>query len=361
MLKGKNIDLDFLVEFSKFIIASHKGKRTKQNGEKILKASIRKLEITYQILQKFSEKGLFPLKIKILKNNNKREIESQKVYWKKFYKKFCEYLYSDRDCYDNYAGSVIKDVRTFFNYLANEKNMQIGNYHKNFYIYKEDIEIITLQPEQLNFLIYDTAFENSLSKALLRVKDIFVFGCTVALRYSDLINLKSSNIELESDRYYLKVQSKKTQTYTRIMLPGYAKEILLKYKNKKGRLLPFYNLVRFNLYLKRLSAQAGWIQEKVKTRQKRGIAQVIYKNKKSKMHYRFCDLVSSHTMRRTAITTLLRLQMPEHLVRKISGHAAGSKEFHKYVSISQKFLDIETDKVFSKLEAYSSQINPRIV
>ena len=60
--------------------------------------------------------------------------------------------------------------------------------------------------------------------------------------------------------------------------------------------------------------------------------------------------VIADTIIRTAITTmLLRLEMPEHLVRKISGHAPHNKEFHKYVSISQNYLDDETDKAFAKL------------
>lgn len=56
-------------------------------------------------------------------------------------------------------------------------------------------------------------------------------------------------------------------------------------------------------------------------------------------------------MRRTAITSMLRLKMPEHLVKKVSGHSPNSKEFYKYVAISQNKLDEETDKVFSKLGA----------
>jgi integrase len=237
-----------------------------------------------------------------------------------------------------------------YTYLITEKNITTGNYHKKFYVYKEDIAIVTLQPEQLNYLIYDKEFESSLSPTLLRIKDIFVVGCTVALRYSDLINLKSSNLEVENGQYYLKVQSKKTKVYTRIKIPDYVVTIFQKYKTQKySGLLPYYNLVRLNLYLKRLSEYAGWKEERIKTRQKRGIAKVVFKDKNKKIHYRFCDHISSHTMRRTAITTMLRLQMPEHLVRKISGHAAGSKEFHKYVSISQGYLDAETDKVFSKL------------
>ena len=105
-----------------------------------------------------------------------------------------------------------------------------------------------------------------------------------------------------------------------------------------------------NIYLKELAEQAGWTNEVVKTREKKGIAEIIYKNNKIHAHFRFCDLISSHTMRRSAITTMLSLQMPEHLVRKISGHAANSKEFHKYVAISQNYLDLETDKVFEKLD-----------
>lgn len=50
------------------------------------------------------------------------------------------------------------------------------------------------------------------------IKDIFVVGCTVALRYFDLINLKTSNIELENKQYYLKVQSQKAKVYTHTLL-----------------------------------------------------------------------------------------------------------------------------------------------
>src|SRR5690606_15397898 len=152
------------------------------------------------------------------------------------------------------------------------------------------------------------------------VKDIFVVGCTVALRYSDLINLKHSNLEIANGCTYLKVQSKKTKIYTRIKLPEYVVQIFSKYKKNKHGLLPYFNLFRLNMYLKQLVEQAGWTEEKIKTRQKKGVAVIIFKNKKNKENYRFCDHISSHTMRRTAITTMLRLQMPENLVRKISGH-----------------------------------------
>jgi intergrase/recombinase len=65
---------------------------------------------------------------------------------------------------------------------------------------------------------------------------------------------------------------------------------------------------------------------------------------------RFCDVVSSHTMRRTAITTMLSLGVHEQLVRKISGHTPNSKEFYRYVSWSQTLQDRSTEEMFAKLE-----------
>jgi intergrase/recombinase len=59
-------------------------------------------------------------------------------------------------------------------------------------------------------------------------------------------------------------------------------------------------------------------------------------------------------MRRTAITNMLCLGMPEHLVRKISGHAANSKEFYRYVQLSQSFIDNETDQFFERVKNLSS-------
>ena len=61
-------------------------------------------------------------------------------------------------------------------------------------------------------------------------------------------------------------------------------------------------------------------------------------------------------MRRTAITTMLCLGMPEHVVRKISGHSPMSKEFFRYVSLAQSYHDKETAIVFDKLKEKKREI-----
>ena len=72
------------------------------------------------------------------------------------------------------------------------------------------------------------------------------------------------------------------------------------------------------------------------------------KNKHGK-GFRFCDHITAHTMRRTAITTLLLLGVEENMVRTISGHSPGSKEFYKYVALVQNYLNQQVIYAHDKL------------
>jgi len=91
------------------------------------------------------------------------------------------------------------------NYLKNEKLLYTGDFFKNFYVTKEEIPIITLTSEQLQFIIFDEKFRTSLPKSLLTSLDVFIIGCTVALRVSDIFNLYSKDIEKIGEYYYLKI------------------------------------------------------------------------------------------------------------------------------------------------------------
>ena len=88
-----------------------------------------------------------------------------------------------------------------------------------------------------------------------------------------------------------------------------------------------------------------------KNRSKQGI--INYKKEKL---LRFCDIMSSHMMRRTGITNMLTLGMPENLVKYISGHAGDSKSFHRYVAYSQTYMTDELDKVFAKMKPDPMQV-----
>lgn len=342
---------DFISLFQKFVSDSHRGKRLQPNGRKIGEGTVANYRYTLKLIEAFSITRQFRLRIKASRFLNAREIKTEKNYWKKFYRQFSEYLYKDCGHFDNYVGQTFKNVRVFFNYLNKDLMMGVGDFHKLFYVRKEEIAIFPLMPEELNFLVYNKTFENSLPRRLQETKDFFVFGCTVALRVSDLLNLKRTNVRIINEQHYLAVRSIKTKTDTLIKLPGYAVEILLKYKKRKS-LLPRFNKVNLNKYIKLLLEQAGFTALVHVTREKRGESVIMKKEQGNgnKSQLRFCDVASTHTMRRTAITTMLSLGVPEQVVRKISGHAPGSKEFYRYVLWSQTYQDQETEKVFEKLQ-----------
>ena len=338
--------------FKKFIRESETGKRLKKNGEKITQGSVNNYKYVLNNLERFSTETGFELRISNAHKLNTRELGSEKNYWNKFYKKFTTYLYK-KGCFDNYVGANIKIIRTFFNYLKNDKDFPTGDFQRLFYVRKEEVDILVLSPEQLKFLIHDEAFKNRLSPAMIRIKDVFVFGCTTGLRFSDMFNLTNKNFEKQNGDWYLKIKSQKTKTYSFIKLPNYAVDIYKNYQPKSSKAPVFgkISLFIFNRTLKNIGEKAGFTDPIEMTREKLGKSKYVNKNSAIKQ-LRFCDKMSSHMMRRTAITTLLILGMPEHLVRKISGHSHASNSFNRYVHYAQVYIDREIDKVHSKLETY---------
>lgn len=338
--------------FKQFIRETETGKRLKKNGEKIKSGSIDNYKYVLQNLIQFSSETDFELRICDASKLDQRELKSEKSYWKKFYQKFTEYLYK-KGCHDNYVGANIKVIRVFFNYLKNDKDFFTGDFQRLFYVRKEEIEIFVLSPEQLKFLIHDKEFEEGLTLSLKRIKDIFVFGCTTGLRYSDIFLLTNKNFEQQDGEWYLKLKSLKTKTFSFIKLPIYAVAIYQKYRPKSDKVAVFgkISLFNFNKALKQIGEQANFTATIEVSREKQGKTQKLTK-KTDAAQNRFCDKMSSHMMRRTAITTMLILGMPEHLVRKISGHSAASSSFNRYVHYAQAYMDKEISKVHSKLESY---------
>ncbi len=342
--------LSFLKLFERFIRDSQRGRRLLPNGDKISAGTIKTYKYTLYVVRKFCVCKGYYLRIFQVHKLSPRELMQERKYWKHFYKHFTEFMYRDLGYFDNYAGSHVKNIRTFFNYLNKELGLNAGDFHKLFYVRKQEIMIFPLTAEQLNFLINNKEFENSLSKRMQEVKDFFVFGCTVALRFSDLISLKRDNIKLLNQNHYLVVRSCKTSRETVMKLPGYAMEIINKYSGSRKFLLPRFNIVNLNIYIKQLLEKAGYTQPVAFVRDRKGQAIELRKPLSGGKYNRFCDVATSHTMRRTAITTMLTLGIPEQVVRKISGHAPGSKEFYRYVVWSQTYQDKEVDKMFARMQ-----------
>lgn len=336
-----------------FIKASSSGRRLTPTGKRITKGTIVSYVYAKRLIDEFENKNNCRLRIQLLHRASLRTLQREKNYWARFFIQFSNFLYKDKGYYDNYVTNVFKILKTFFNWLQQEKGYMTGNYHKSFRIPLQQTTPVVLMPEQLNFLITNKEFEQSLNPYLKRARDIFVFGCTVALRYSDLMKLKKTDIVCSGKETYLTLFTQKTGTEIRIPLPDYTLEIVHRYGRKAGKyILPRLSSTNLNLQIKKLIRTAGWDHTLPKYISSQG-KMIQLKNEDSQT-WQFYKHITAHTMRKTAITTLLIMGVPEIMVRKISGHAPGSKEFFKYVSIAQEYMNQEVKKAHEKLLVYQA-------
>lgn len=312
----------------------------------------RKTIINYETLNKtlrvFSQKKNFELMLFIETNLSFADKDKAYRYHYKFYKTFKQYILEDRHCYDNYFCCLVKSLKTFYSYLKEFHHLPVGDYHKAWYCSKEQVVINTLNVEQLKFLIFNQDFESSLPETLREIKDVLVFGCTVALRFSDLMTVTWSNVIQINGHSYLKVRSQKTSTNTTIKLPGYIIQILVRNKHPyRNELFQTMALSTFNLKLRKLAALFPFNYPVTLSRMQNGKLKNVKLRGKSQLM--LSDIISSHIMRRTAITSMLTMGMPELLVKKISGHSPYSRDFYRYIEYTQSFLDSETDFFFNKM------------
>lgn len=127
------------------------------------------------------------------------------------------------------------------------------------------------------------------TKCLERVRDLFVFQTYTCLRYSDLAEFNSNNIDEVAGMKVYRCMQKKTSKPAVIPLLPAALSILYKY----NKVLPVISNVKYNTYLKVVAQAAG-----------------IEKN------------ISSHWARHTGATMLLNEGIDMRIVSKICGHSS---------------------------------------
>jgi integrase len=341
----------FLDYLDLMITESKNGLRIQKNGKKIASATFGAYHTLRHHIVEYEKYTGKRITIILQTDKSPSELKALKQYWNNWYASFLDYCYTKQNLYDNAAGNNIKVFNTLWNYMREVKLLDIGNYQQNFRVFRENIQVIALEPHHLSKLINNTPIYNSLSPTLKKIRDSFLFGCTVGLRIKDLKALTKENLKITNDGIYIVNVSSKTNTETSVKLPLYCVEILERYKEIKNtkKLLPICKDQRFNYYIKDVCKAYGFDNPIMKKREQRGKKINIYKNPETKECHKLYELVSSHTMRRTAITSLLRLNVPERVVKSISGHCSSSKDFDRYVAYSQQFNDEKSDAAFEKL------------
>ena len=183
-------------------------------------------------------------------------------------------------------------------------------------------KIIFLTWEELNKL---REFEIPAAKqALDWVRDVFLFQCFTGLRYSDVFNLRKSDIKGD----HIEVTTVKTSDSLIIELNKHSKAILDKYKDvafEDDKVLPVITNQKMNDYLKELAELAG-IDEPVRQTYYRGNERIDEVTPKY-------ALLGTHAGRRTFICNALALGIPPQVVMKWTGHS-DYKAMKPYIDIA---------------------------
>ena len=161
-------------------------------------------------------------------------------------------------------------------------------------------------------------------QALERVRDVFLFQCFTGLRYSDVFNLRRSDIKGD----HIEVTTVKTSDSLIIELNNHSKAILDKYKNvafEDDKVLPVITNQKMNDYLKELAELVG-IDEPVRQTYYRGNERIDEVTPKY-------ALLGTHAGRRTFICNALALGIPPQVVMKWTGHS-DYKAMKPYIDIA---------------------------
>ena len=202
------------------------------SGKKLRENSLIQYESAFSLIQEFEEFFNEPIHIQLVHRASLRKLNAVRIYWERTHKKLLNFLYQQKKVHDNYAGCIMKVIKTFLRYLVVYRSLPIGDYYKLFRVPKDSFNPVIISPEQLKFLITDSEFDEGLSPVLRRTKNMFVFGCTVGLRYQDLISLKKTNLQSDGTAFTLLLNTRKTGTEVSIPLPAYAVEVLNRLKKK---------------------------------------------------------------------------------------------------------------------------------
>ena len=161
-------------------------------------------------------------------------------------------------------------------------------------------------------------------QALERVRDVFLFQCFTGLRYSDVFNLRRSDIKDD----HIEVTTVKTSDSLIIELNNHSKAILDKYKDvafENDKVLPVITNQKMNDYLKELAELAG-IDEPIRQTYYKGNERIDDVTPKY-------ALLGTHAGRRTFICNALALGIPPQVVMKWTGHS-DYKAMKPYIDIA---------------------------
>jgi integrase len=288
--KGKNSFFDAYDAFT-----SEKKKRNEWKP-----ATIKRYKNIKNHLENFEIKKKYKLTFSKINNN--------------FYTEFIDYCYNSLDHNTNTFSRNIGLFKTFMFWALKEK-------HTYNVVFKEFVKPERVITKQVALTIEQvkTIFEFvPKSKALERVKDIFVFQCLTGLRYGELKLINERTIA--NNTIIIQEEKDVAKESREIPLFDITNYILAKYEYK----LPLLSNQKQNQFIKDVFEDAEFTFDVEFSRTKNKLQETKIKA--------FNKRISTHTARRTFVTIMKKKGIADKTIMNMTGHK-DLKTFNTYYKV----------------------------
>ncbi len=304
--------------FQRFIVAAETGDRLSEKGNNIAVATIKKYKAHFVHLAPLEAW----LGIKIdLGDLNKSLGQKMHIY------------FNEIGLAHNTKANILRTFIAVYNYAIEKGWTERSDFHQT-RVGEDDSDTIALTQEEVD-KIFKIKFTDE--DPLEQTRDVFIIGIWTLMRFSDYATIKSYNIE----DGVIRVRTTKTDVEVVVPMHWQLKETLDRYRNE---LPPLVSNQVFNRRIKDIARRAGITQMVEKTITRGG--------KRQKKVVPRCELVTTHTARRTGATLLYLDGVPKKQIMMLTGHR-GEDIFDRYIRIGTyaNARLLENREIFHKKES----------
>lgn len=326
--KGKMLFEDFLTTYIEDLKT---GRRTKKGRTvKVTPAYIKGLRIIQTQIRNYQKE----MHRKIGLDDMTMETRNSLVgYWK------------GRGLMPNAINSYMTDVRTVAKAAYEDKLTKCDDFrHSDFVPKKEEVDNLYLAPEQIQEMLeldlstkeavrerleaLDISEDEKLTqlskcrithiRTLEHVRDVFIVGCLTGQRVSDYSRICEDMITEINGVEFILLTQQKTDKKVYIPMDRRVRQILDKYDGK----LPHIHPNEMNKLIKTVGLMLGWTHD----------CGFDGKRLNPKRGRRFCDMLLSHTARRSFATNAYKAGVPLSSIQAITGHSSEA-QLRRYLKL----------------------------
>ena len=326
--KGKMLFEDFLTSYIEDL---ETGRRTKKGRTvKVTPAYIKGLRIIQTQIRNYQKE----MHRKIGLDDMTMETRNSLVgYWK------------GRGLMPNAINSYMTDVRTVAKAAYEDKLTKCDDFHHSDFVpKKEEVDNIYLTPEQIQEMLeldlstkeavrerleaLDISEDEKLTqlskcrithiRTLEHVRDIFIVGCLTGQRVSDYSRICDDMITEINGVEFILLTQQKTDKKVYIPVDRRVRQILDKYDGKLPHVCPN----EMNKLIKTIGLLLGWTHD----------CGFDGKRLNPKRGRRFCDMLLSHTARRSFATNAYKAGVPLSSIQAITGHSSEA-QLRRYLKL----------------------------